>query len=152
MISVMAPVAPLSLHVEESTVKEAALNELGDLHDAVEPFAKLLSRSGASVRLHCCIPTVCSSYVDLYDLQALRTRSLVFVHELVEALRASGIAASYRLQPSSCPLCLVCALSPNSDANKIKAAALAAVENAHLELKEKALLATLEDGLALVIT
>lgn len=96
--------------------------------------------------------------IDLYDLQALRTRSLVFIHDLVEALRASGvspiievlhsvltealffflarqIAASYRLQPSNCPLCVVCALPPNIDANKVKAAATAAVENAHLELK-----------------
>lgn len=45
------------------------------------------------------------------------------------------IPASYRLQPSSCPLCVVCALPPDSDANKVKAAALEAVENAHLQLR-----------------
>ncbi|THH01799.1 hypothetical protein EW026_g980 [Hermanssonia centrifuga] len=38
------------------------------------------------------------------------------------------------------------------DANKVKASALAAVENAHLQLREKALLADLGDGLALIIT
>ena len=82
---------------------------------------------------------------------------------------APQIPASYRLQPSSCSLCLICALSNNLDANRMKAAAVAAVENAHFECRyvevlifvplllmhtssEKALLADLKDGLALIIT
>jgi len=152
----MPQAAHLPLHVQQAPAKDVELNEIGNLQDAIGPFVKLLSRSGPSIRLHCTVPTMCpaspDSCIDLYDLQALRTRSLVFVHDLVEALRASGIAASYRLQPSNCPLCVVCALPPNIDANKVKAAAAAAVENAHLELKERALLADLTDGLALVIT
>ena len=35
--------------------------------------------------------------VDLYDLNALRTRSLMFVHDLVEALRASGVSIASRV-------------------------------------------------------
>ncbi|KAJ2970747.1 hypothetical protein NUW54_g12663 [Trametes sanguinea] len=89
---------------------------------------------------------------DLHDLHDLRSRSLVFVHNLVETLRASGVAASYRLQPASCPMCLVCALPSGLDATKVKAAAFAAVQNAKLDSKEKALLADLEDGYALIIT
>ncbi|KAI0094890.1 hypothetical protein BDY19DRAFT_915140 [Irpex rosettiformis] len=146
----------IPLHAQEHRApKEVQLAELGTLQDALEPFAKLISRSGQSVRLHCTIPTTilsCDTFVDAQDLQDLRTRSLVFVHDLVETLRAQGIPTSYRLQPSSCPLCVLCALPSDLDANKVKASALAAVENAHLSLRKKALLANLEDGLALVIT
>ncbi|KAI0936358.1 hypothetical protein AcW1_000622 [Taiwanofungus camphoratus] len=155
MMSVIAQPAHIPLHVENHQPKDVELNELGNLQDALEPFAQLIRRSGRSVRLHCTIPTVCSSSnacKDLHDLHDLRSRSLVFVHNLVESLRASGVPASYRLQLSNCPLCLVCALPPGLDPTKVKAAAVAAVQNANLELKEKALLADLEDGLALVIT
>ncbi|TCD71536.1 hypothetical protein EIP91_008917 [Steccherinum ochraceum] len=160
MLSVMPQAAHLPLHVQEEPSKDVELNELGNLRDAVAPFVKLLSRSGPSTAVRDVLAwawwmakaKLRNIGIDLYDLQALRSRSLVFVHDLVEALRASGIAASYRLQPSSCPMCVVCALPPNIDASKVKAAATAAVENAHLELKERALLADLEDGLALVIT
>lgn len=31
--------------------------------------------------------------VDLHDLNALRTRSLMFIHNLVEALRTAGVSA-----------------------------------------------------------
>ncbi|KAI0814966.1 hypothetical protein BC629DRAFT_1588646 [Irpex lacteus] len=160
MLSVQPQPVPvpsqLPHHIEQHrSPKTVQLNELGTLQDALEPFAQLISRSGRSVRLHCTIPTTilsCDTFVDAQDLQDLRTRSLVFVHDLVEALRAQGIPTSYRLQPSSCPLCVVCALPSDLDANKVKASALAAVENAHLSLRKKALLADLEDGLALVIT
>lgn len=159
MLAVMTPTpAHIPLHIPDDVhhSKNIELNELGNLQEALELFAaKLISQSGSSVRLHCTVPTMCmpsDEYVDLHDLQALRNRSLLFVHDLVEALRASGITASYRLQPSSCPMCLVCALPPDLDANKVKAAAQAAVENAHICIREKALLADLEDGLALVIT
>lgn len=69
-------------------------------------------------------------------------------------------------------MCLVCALPSGLDASKVRAAAFAAVQNAKIDLKyvhschlfsrgaltvfrvsrEKALLADLEDGYALVIT
>lgn len=154
-MSMIPQPAHLPLHVEDHQPNDVELNELGDLQEALEPFAKLIRRSGRSVRLHCTIPTVCSSAAssyDLHDLHDLRTRSLLFVHNLVESLRASGIPASYRLQPSNCALCLICALPLGLDATKIKAAAEAAVQNAHFDFKERALLADLKDGLALVIT
>ncbi|KZT02706.1 uncharacterized protein LAESUDRAFT_729947 [Laetiporus sulphureus 93-53] len=148
--------AQLPLHVDDHQPLDVQLNELGDLEDALEPFAQLIRRSGRSVRLHCTIPTICSSSYptcyDLHDLHDLRSRSLLFVHNLVELLRSSGITASYRLQPSNSPICLVCALPLGLDANKMKAAAAAAIQNAHFESKEKALLADLQDGLALIIT
>lgn len=156
MLSITPQPAHFPLHVESHQPQDVVLNELGDLQDALEPFAKLIRRSGRSVRLHCTIPTICSSsyptYYDLHDLHDLRSRSLLFVHKLVELLKASGIPASYRLQPSNCPLCLICVLPLGLDATNVKAAAVAAVQNAHFESKEKALLADLKDGLALVIT
>ncbi|KAH9950346.1 hypothetical protein B0H21DRAFT_819159 [Amylocystis lapponica] len=154
-MSVMPTPAHLPLHVVDHRPKDVELNELGDLQDALEPFAQLIRKSGCSVRLYCTIPTLCSpnnTCFDLYDLHDLRARSLLFVHNLVESLRASGIPASYRLQPSDCPLCVVCALPQGLDATRVKAAATEAVMNAHIHLKDKALLADLEDGLALVIT
>ncbi|EPT04344.1 hypothetical protein FOMPIDRAFT_1021989 [Fomitopsis schrenkii] len=146
--------AHLPVHIDEHAPRDVELNELGDLQDAAEPFAQLIRKSGHSVRLYCTIPTACpsSAYYDLHDLHDLRTRSLLFVHNLVETLRASGIPASYRLQPSNCSFCLICALPNNLDPSRMKAAAVAAVENAHLECREKALLADLKDGLALIIT
>ncbi|KAI0778200.1 hypothetical protein BD413DRAFT_466524 [Trametes elegans] len=158
MMSVMPSPAvhiPMHMDVVDRPIKDVEFNELGNLDEAVEPFAQLIRKSGRSVRLHCTIPTGCppsAGFIALNDLQDLRSRSLVFVHNLVEALRASGIPASYRLQPASCPMCLVCALPSGLDASKVRAAAFAAVKHANLDLKEKALLADLEDGYALVIT
>ncbi|GBE77949.1 hypothetical protein SCP_0108310 [Sparassis crispa] len=154
MLSVAPQPVHLPLHVDNHQPKDVELNELGDLADALEPFAKMIKQSTRSVRLHCTVPTLAASNTcfDLHDLHDLRARSLLFVHNLVETLRVSGIPASYRLQLTSCPLCLVCALPPDLDSTKIKAAALSAVRDAHLQLKDKAFLADLEDGLALVIT
>ncbi|KAI0365261.1 hypothetical protein BV20DRAFT_1028434 [Pilatotrama ljubarskyi] len=157
MMSVMPSSAvhiPLHRDVQRST-KDVEFSELGNLDEAVEPFAQLIRKSARAVRLHCTIPTGCPSSatcVDLHDLHDLRSRSLLFVHNLVESLRASGISASYRLQPANCPMCLICALPSGLDASKVRAAAFAAVQNAKLDLKGKALLADLEDGYALIIT
>ncbi|KAI0801249.1 hypothetical protein C8Q74DRAFT_1364877 [Fomes fomentarius] len=163
----------LPVHLDTVRPKDVEFNELGNLDEAVEPFAQLIKKTTHSVRLHCTIPTGCPSSTtcaDLHDLHDLRTRSLLFVHNLVESLRASGVSiirvsstkllaeriiqvpASYKLQPANCPMCLVCALPSGLDASKIRTAAFAAVQNAKLDLKEKVLLADLEDGFALVIT
>ncbi|KAI1797894.1 hypothetical protein LXA43DRAFT_272672 [Ganoderma leucocontextum] len=156
MMSVMAPAVHIPVHLDTArSTNNVEFNDLGSLDDAVEPFAQLIKKTGHSVRLHCTIPTGChssSTCADLHDLHALRTRSLMFVHNLVESLRASGIPASYRLQPANCPMCLVCALPSGLDASKVRSAALAAVQHAKLDLKEKAFLADLQDGYALVIT
>ncbi|PIL31951.1 hypothetical protein GSI_06655 [Ganoderma sinense ZZ0214-1] len=155
-MSVMAPAVHIPIHLDTvRSPQDVEFNELGNLDDAVEPFAQLIRKTGHSVRLHCTIPTGChssSTCADLHDLHDLRTRSLMFVHNLVESLRTSGIPASYRLQPANCAMCLVCALPSGLDASKVRAAAFAAVQNAKLDLKEKALLADLHDGYALVIT
>ncbi|EJF66708.1 hypothetical protein DICSQDRAFT_130961 [Dichomitus squalens LYAD-421 SS1] len=156
MMSVMPPSVHLQVHLDANRpTKDVEFNELGNLNEAVEPFAQLIKKSGHSVRLHCTIPTGFHSSptcADLHDLHDLRTRSLMFVHNLVESLRASGIPASYRLQPANCSMCLICALPSGLDASKVRAAAFAAVQNAKLDLKEKALLADLSDGYALVLT
>ncbi|KAI0756976.1 hypothetical protein C8Q80DRAFT_1264964 [Daedaleopsis nitida] len=145
---------PMHLDTDRPT-KDVEFSELGNLDEAVEPFAQLIRKTAHSVRLHCTIPTGCPSSTtcaDLHDLHDLRTRSLLFVHNLVESLRASGVPASYKLHPANCPMCIVCALPSGLDASKVRAAAFAAVQNAKLDLKEKALLADLQDGFALVIT
>ncbi|EIW64659.1 uncharacterized protein TRAVEDRAFT_139713 [Trametes versicolor FP-101664 SS1] len=157
MMSVMpSPAVHIPMHLDaQRPIKDVEFNELGNLDEAVEPFAQLIRKSARSVRLYCTIPTGCpssASCADLHDLHDLRSRSLLFVHNLVESLRASGIPASYRLQPASCQMCLVCALPSGLDASKVRAAAFAAVQHANLDIKEKALLADLEDGYALVIT
>ncbi|KAI0825119.1 hypothetical protein BC628DRAFT_291535 [Trametes gibbosa] len=157
MMSVMPlPTVHMPMHLAtERITKDVEFSELGNLDEAVEPFAQLIRKSARSVRLHCTIPTGCPSSAacaDLHDLHDLRSRSLLFIHKLVESLRASGIPASYRLQPASCHMCVVCALPSGLDASKVRAAAFAAVQNAKLDLKEKVLLASLEDGYALVIT
>ncbi|KAI0735155.1 hypothetical protein C8Q76DRAFT_711197 [Earliella scabrosa] len=154
MMSVMPSAVHIPVHLD-SPPTDVEFSELGNLDEAVEPFAQLIRKTAHSVRLHCTIPTGCPSSTtcaDLHDLHDLRTRSLLFVHNLVEALRASGVPASYKLQPANCPMCLVCALPSGLDASKLRAAAFAAVQNAKLDLKEKALLADLKDGFALVIT
>ncbi|KAI0669884.1 hypothetical protein C8Q78DRAFT_152022 [Trametes maxima] len=141
MMSIMpSPAVHIPMHLDAPRpVKDVEFNELGNLDDAVEPFAQLIRKSARSVRLHCTIPTGCPSSAncaDLHDLHDLRSRSLMFVHNLVESLRASGIPASYRLQPANCPMCLVCALPSGLDASRVRAAAFAAVENAKLDLKK----------------
>ncbi|KZT30579.1 hypothetical protein NEOLEDRAFT_1126169 [Neolentinus lepideus HHB14362 ss-1] len=116
----------------------------------------MVSSSGVdSVKLHCTVPTWCSSSdtcLDLHDLHDLRSRALIFIHDLTASLRTSGISASYRLAPCNSSLCVVCPLSSKRDVNKVKMAAFRAVQHAkHLE-REKVLLVDLEDGPALIIT
>ena len=83
---------------------------------------------------------------DLHDLHDLRARFLVFIHSLLESLRASGVSvgyhlktclkhiyfqipASYVLVPMSSPICLVCALHPDLSASKAKSAAIEVFQN-----------------------
>ncbi|TFK57083.1 hypothetical protein OE88DRAFT_91830 [Heliocybe sulcata] len=132
------------------------LHELGTVEDALEYLSKMVSSSGGeSVRLHCTVPTWCPSSdtcLDLHDLHDLRSRALMFIHNLTESLRSSGISASYRLAPCNSSLCVVCPISSKHDVNKVKVAAFRAVEHTkHLE-REKVLLADLEYGPALIIT
>ncbi|KJA29241.1 hypothetical protein HYPSUDRAFT_61271 [Hypholoma sublateritium FD-334 SS-4] len=109
MISVFPQSATLSQ--KDTPFQQAKPQELGSLHDAVASFTKLTLGSGTnSVRLYCTIPTWNSSdmCLDLYDHQELRSRFLLFIHDLLQSLRSLGISASYSLAPSSSSLCLVC--------------------------------------------
>ncbi|KAJ7225515.1 hypothetical protein GGX14DRAFT_420871, partial [Mycena pura] len=87
--------------------------ELGPPSDAVEPFKQLVMRSQVSdLRLYCTVPTWSPSSdhcLDLHDLHQLRSKFLVFIHDLVQALRSSDIAASYVLVPSNSSRCIMCA-------------------------------------------
>ncbi|KAG2366524.1 hypothetical protein BDR07DRAFT_1352277 [Suillus spraguei] len=160
-----------------SANQELQLNELGSLTDAVEPFARyypfdiilfwpfmrtinatlprLLSQTGRSVRLHCSIPMWSSPSdicLDLHDLHDLRSRILLFVHDLLESLRSAGIPASYRLAPSNSSLCFICALPTELSAPKVRSAAVEILQNANIHAREKVLLADLECGPALIIS
>ncbi|KAF8350064.1 hypothetical protein F5887DRAFT_412460 [Amanita rubescens] len=92
-------------------------NELGTLDNAVDTFTKVLSRSGkTAIRLHCTVPTWSPSYdtnLDLHDVNELRSRVLLFVHDLLQSLRSVDIIASYSLIPSNSPVGFVWALPPN---------------------------------------
>ncbi|KII86436.1 hypothetical protein PLICRDRAFT_44030 [Plicaturopsis crispa FD-325 SS-3] len=134
---------------------EVVLNELGSLCDAVEPFTQLIGRAGQSVRLHCTIPTWAPSSdtcLDLLDFHDLRSRFLIFIHKVLESLRASGVYATYHLTPSNSPLCLICALPPDMSAFKAQHAAIDALQHTHLDKKDNVMLADLEHGPALIIT
>jgi len=138
-----------------SSVQPFHLAELDNLRDAVEPFTKMISRHGDTVRLHCTIPTWCpasDTYDDLHDLHDLRARLLVFIHSLLESLRESGIPASYALAPSGSPLCLICALHPDLSASEAKSAAIEVFQNANYGKKDNVLLGELEHGPVLIIT
>jgi hypothetical protein len=123
-------------------------NELECLEDAVQTFTQVLVESGSSaVRLHCSIPTwspgsnLC---LDLHDLNHLRTKSLVLIHDLVKSLRSSGVFATYALAPAHSPVCLVCASSsPGFDPSRINMHAAAMLQNAKLDIGEHVLLANL---------
>ncbi|KAF9652011.1 hypothetical protein BDM02DRAFT_3184007 [Thelephora ganbajun] len=132
------------------------LSELVSIQDAIEPFASLYRHTGQSVRLNCIVPTCYprDAYYDLHDLHDIQSRSLVYLHNLVEALRAAGIPTSYKLSPSVTPLsmCLVFAIPPGSDPLKAKMTVCDAVRSANTFPREKVLIASLENGPALIIT
>ncbi|KAG1833798.1 uncharacterized protein F5891DRAFT_1040268 [Suillus fuscotomentosus] len=152
----MVSVVPRSFSMPSPTAKqELQLNELGSLTDAVEPFARLLSQTGRSVRLHCSVPMWSSpsdTCLDLHDLHDLRSRILLFVHDLLESLHSAGISASYRLAPSNSSLCFICALPTELSAPKVRSAAVEILQNANIHAREKVLLADLECGPALIIS
>ncbi|KAI0047830.1 hypothetical protein FA95DRAFT_1605778 [Auriscalpium vulgare] len=133
------------------------MNELGDVHEALKPITELLAGSAGddTLRLYCTVPTwsptsdIC---IDLHDLNALRTRSLLFIHDLVSALRASGIPASYTLTPSNSPLCFICASHSSLDKAKVQRSAHEAYIKTKSGVREKVLLVQLKHGPALVLT
>ncbi|KAJ6575113.1 hypothetical protein B0H19DRAFT_1127217 [Mycena capillaripes] len=112
-MALVASRSPLPLLEQPVDDRPVTFIELGPPSDAVEPFKQLVLRSHTSdLRLYCTVPTWSSSSdhcLDLHDLHQLRSKFLVFIHDLVQALRSSGISASYVLVPSSSSRCILCA-------------------------------------------
>ncbi|KAE9408076.1 hypothetical protein BT96DRAFT_985869 [Gymnopus androsaceus JB14] len=158
MTTVIAPhVLSNSLSQPLELEPNAPYNELGCLEDAVQAFTKVVvdSSTSSTVQLHCSIPLGAQSpiYVclDLHDLNHLRSKSLMLIHDLVKSLRSSGILATYSLTPAHSPLCLVCACSPGFNASRINTRALAMLQNAKLDIGEHVLLANLERYPSLIV-
>ncbi|KAJ7783786.1 hypothetical protein DFH07DRAFT_789098 [Mycena maculata] len=116
MVSVVAPRSSFpsldqALHVQRDC--PVLFTELGPPSDAVEPFKQLVLRSHTTdLRLYCTVPTWSSSSdncLDLHDLHQLRAKFLVLIHDIVHALRSSGVTASYVLVPSNSSRCILCA-------------------------------------------
>ncbi|KAF8168099.1 hypothetical protein B0H34DRAFT_684208 [Crassisporium funariophilum] len=150
---------PPSLSSKDIFDQRVQFNELGNMHDAIDSFTKLIVRSGkVAIRLHCTVPTwSCSTEtcLDLHDLHELRSRFLLFIHELLQSLRSSGISASYSLAPSSSSLCLVCALPPKADAKNTSIDIDILQKDPHFNHKlkrEQVVLVDLKDGPCLIIT
>ncbi|KIK70987.1 hypothetical protein GYMLUDRAFT_33090 [Collybiopsis luxurians FD-317 M1] len=157
MTSLIAPQV-LSSSRSQSLELESSppYNELECLEDAVQTFTKVLVQSGSSaVRLHCSVPTwspESNLCLDLHDLNHLRAKSLILIHDLVNSLRSSGIFATYALAPAHSPLCLVCASSsPGFNASRLNTHAVAMLQNANLDIGEHVLLANLERCPSLII-
>ncbi|KAI9444805.1 hypothetical protein H4582DRAFT_1911425 [Lactarius indigo] len=152
----------LSLHpqplnsIPDARQDAPCVNELGDVRDALKPITELLtSTHEESVRLYCTVPTWSPSSdmcIDLHDLNDLRSRSLVFIHDLVNSLRESGVRASYTLAPSSSPMCLICACHSRLNKNAIQLSAQDAYTKLKTGTRERVLLVELEEGPALVVT
>ncbi|KAJ7357366.1 hypothetical protein DFH08DRAFT_851763 [Mycena albidolilacea] len=112
-MAVVAPFPSLSTLDKPIDVSPVSFVELGPPRDAVELFKQLILQSHTpSLRLYCTVPTWCptsENCLDLHDLHEMRTKFLVFIHDLVQALRSSGIATSYVLVPSSSSRCILSA-------------------------------------------
>ncbi|KAJ7630935.1 hypothetical protein FB45DRAFT_916972 [Roridomyces roridus] len=113
---------------------------------------RLVMRSHVSeLRLSCTMPTWSSSSdhcmsavlsssnidrstpgLDLHDLHELRAVFIVFIHEIVKALRSSGVNASYVLVPSNSSRCVILAGRCNE-----LASAVSILQNTPLEKLEK---------------
>jgi len=148
MLSLYSQPTPLSpVTSPESRIQ---LSELSNVQDAVVSFTNLTVRSGiTSIRLHCKIPTWSPSTdtcLDLHDLNELRSRFLLFIHDLLKSLRSSGVSASYSLAPSNTSLCLVCP-------KPVDIRVLPKLDQFNTRLKrEQVALVNLDDSPCLIIT
>ncbi|TFK30443.1 hypothetical protein FA15DRAFT_662396 [Coprinopsis marcescibilis] len=126
---------------------------LSSFQDAIEPFTKqVLKRHETSTRLLCTIPTWGSSpdnCWDLHDLQNLRSKFLVFVHELLKSLQEAGMEASYSLAPSSSCQGIICALPSNISLNRV---VIDEVEKIRQTKSESVLLLETQAGPCLIIS
>jgi len=97
-----------------SGLSVARIDEVTCVEDSLQHFEQMVASSGRPfVRLHCTVPTWSPSSThctDLHDLHDLRSRSLLFVHDLLNALRSVGVQATYHLAPSDSDLVVIRAL------------------------------------------
>ncbi|KIM66193.1 hypothetical protein SCLCIDRAFT_1211421 [Scleroderma citrinum Foug A] len=143
------------MSIQALVKQQLELSELNTMTDAVELFARLASRSGCSVRLHCSVPMwspFSDTCHDLHELNDLRSKSLCFIHNLLESLHSNGISASYRLAPSNSPLCFICAFPTELSVPTLRSATVEILQKAKINARQKVLLADLEHGPALIIS
>ncbi|TRM66315.1 hypothetical protein BD626DRAFT_487396 [Schizophyllum amplum] len=158
MMSVLAPgpVPQLSTETRPASSPSTVVDEMGRLEEALEPFAQRIVRTGySSVRLQCMLPSwsgSSESCFDLHDLHKLRTRFLVFIHDLLQSLRASGVYAVYSLAPSNASsYCMISVQAPGFCGSPY-ASAPAAVEKLNLINKSThVFLADLDNGPCLIM-
>ncbi|KAJ7786306.1 hypothetical protein B0H16DRAFT_1490008 [Mycena metata] len=147
----VAPRPSMSTLDEPVVDQPVTFIELGPPSAAVEPFKQLVMRSHTSdLRLYCTVPTWSPSSdncLDLLDLHKLRTQFLIFIHDLVQALRSSGVAASYVLVPSSSSRCIMCTGGCND-----LASAVDILRKSPLDHRQNVLLADLGKSLCLIMT
>ncbi|KAL1697195.1 hypothetical protein GGG16DRAFT_83552 [Schizophyllum commune] len=159
MMSVLAPGLPQTLPEASLSASSPSttINEMDRLEEALIPFTQRILRSGySSVRLQCMLPSWCGSTescFDLHDLHKLRTRFLVFIHDLLQSLRSSGVYAVYSLVPfNASSYCMISALPYGDCGSPYAESTPAAIEK--LELSNKSthvILADLEKGPCLII-
>ncbi|TDL28433.1 hypothetical protein BD410DRAFT_780935 [Rickenella mellea] len=142
---------------EPKVMSPCTHEELSRAKDALEPFKQMIVSAGQPfVRLHCTIPTWCSSSghcVDLHDLHDLRSRSLLLLHDLLNALRSAGIQANYQLVPSDTDLVVIRVISPAFEAPVVPSQnTVDILSKAHACGRDKALLAVTDEGPMVVIT
>nr|AIR74633.1 putative poxc laccase transcription factor [Pleurotus ostreatus] len=150
MVSVLTPAAMAPLNTPEP-----CFNEVSRLQDAVEPFSRPVGTEHAAIHLHCTIPTwshSSSNCLDLHDLHELRSRLLVFIHDLIQKLRASGIHTTYSLTPSDTSLCVVCALPPGLNSSQAKMTVSDLVRQSGPIQQKHVILADLQKAPCLIIS
>ncbi|KAG5731733.1 hypothetical protein E4T56_gene838 [Termitomyces sp. T112] len=151
MVSVLPTDIP---SLSKGILQPKAFCELANLSDSVEPFTQSIMRLGKTdIQLHCAVPTWSSSSdrcLDLHDLHELRTRFLTFIHNVIRSLRTLGVLATYRLAPSSSPLCFVCAVVAGLESSQVTAKVCDQLMNTTLGKREN-ILVDLQAGPCLVI-
>ncbi|KAI5124696.1 hypothetical protein M0805_004303 [Coniferiporia weirii] len=130
------------------------VEEVTRVEDSLLPFTQMTTSADRPfLRLHCTVPTWSSSpmhCLDLHDLQDLRSRSTVFLHDLLKLLRSIGVQVTYRLTPSNLDLATI---SISAEGYKRRAQIQHdLLETAQLSEKGKTLLAMTEDGPVIVMT
>ncbi|KIY71622.1 hypothetical protein CYLTODRAFT_418689 [Cylindrobasidium torrendii FP15055 ss-10] len=157
MVSVLPRTSVIPTQDLDSAQLHCPFNELGNnLTDAVEPFTRAIQKSGlASVKLYCAVPTWAppnDPCFDLHDLHELRGRCILFLHEMLQSLRLSGMQVTYNLVPCEYALCLISASAPDVAGSQVKSCALDLLRDSQSIKRENIILAQLSSYPSLIIT